>query len=494
MSGYDEDADDGGPVVVEGIESEPQRTVSNPSSQRIELQPADFLFGRTLGEGAFARVVHARSKRAGTDFAIKIMEKRHIKKENKTKHVIMERRILTMVSHPFIVKFHFAFQDPEYLFMCMELVPGGILLDVILEKQRENESRGIIDVACDLPTTKFYMAETVSALEYLHGLGVLHRDLKPENILVSRTGHIKITDFGTAAICSDNQSPRTSFVGTQDYVSPEVLTGERTATKACDLWAVGCMVYQMLSGKSPFRAATEFLTFELIMGHFRSESPIEYPDTISAEARDLISRLLQPADNERLGAGDDDSDNGYPSLKSHPFFACIDWDNLPASHAPYQPLPSKLPPSEEMKDGASTEWLLDADPTPITPYYRISDVKGSVEDSSQQWNRFLKDGESYVFSSTIYKTVGLFSKKRQLILTDKPRLIYVDPVSMEQKGEIPWTKAHPISCSAVSSDKFQVFCETTKRTYYLSDKVVGAEMWIAQINAMLSSQNRISTR
>ena len=81
MSAYDED--EGGPVVVEGIESEPQRTVSNNTSQRIELQPADFLFGKTLGEGAFARVVHARSKRAGTDFAVKIMEKRHIKKENK---------------------------------------------------------------------------------------------------------------------------------------------------------------------------------------------------------------------------------------------------------------------------------------------------------------------------------------------------------------------------------------------------------------------------
>jgi hypothetical protein len=171
-----------------------------------------------------------------------------------------------------------------------------------------------------------------------------------------------------------------------------------------------------------------------------------------------------------------------------------------------------------MKDGASTEWLLDADPTPITPYYRISDVKGSADDGNQQWNRFFKEGESHVFSSTIYKTVGLFSKKRQLILTDTPRLIYVDPVSMEQKGEIPWTKSHPISCSVVrciaflccscvmnrnlcfscvfqqvSTEKFEVFCETTKRTYYLSAKDVGAEMWAAQINAMLNSQLHRST-
>lgn len=103
-----------------------------------------------------------------------------------------------MVSHPFIVKFHFAFQDPEYLFMCMELVSGGILLDIIQEKQRENEVRGIVDVACDLATTTFYMAETVSALEYLHGLGVLHRDLKPESrlsLLVSLLPYVKVLTF-----------------------------------------------------------------------------------------------------------------------------------------------------------------------------------------------------------------------------------------------------------------------------------------------------------
>lgn len=84
QAGYDED-EESGPVVVEGIDNESgTRTVSYPpSQQRVELAPADFLFGKTLGEGAFARVVHARSKKTGSEFAIKIMEKRHIKKENK---------------------------------------------------------------------------------------------------------------------------------------------------------------------------------------------------------------------------------------------------------------------------------------------------------------------------------------------------------------------------------------------------------------------------
>ncbi len=102
----------------------------------------------------------------------------------------------------------------------------------------------------------------------LHNACFKHILLVLTDVLLSATGHVKITDFGTSTIEDDqsSSSPRNSFVGTQDYVSPEVLSGEKVATKACDLWALGCMVYQMLSGISPFRGGTEYLTFENIMG------------------------------------------------------------------------------------------------------------------------------------------------------------------------------------------------------------------------------------
>jgi 3-phosphoinositide dependent protein kinase-1 len=228
------------------------------------------------------------------------------------------------------------------------------------------------------------------------------------DILINGTGHIKLTDFGTAALCSDNQSPRTSFVGTQDYVSPEVLVGEKTATKACDLWAVGCMIFQMITGKSPFREATEFLTFEAIMGHCRNDKPLHYPSSITPDAHSLILLFLKPDENERLGAGDESSNNGYFAVKSHPFFVGIDWENLLNITPPFQPNPATFPSSEGMKDGATNDWLLDGDPTPITPYHRISDAvqhNHVVSDENKIWNRFLRDGENQVFTSVVYKRV-----------------------------------------------------------------------------------------
>lgn len=81
-------------------------------------------------------------------------------------------------------RFHFSFQDPEYLFMCMDLVPGGILLDLITLKLNENLRNNISDRACSLEITQFYTAEIIEALEYLHTSGIIHRDLKPESKLL----------------------------------------------------------------------------------------------------------------------------------------------------------------------------------------------------------------------------------------------------------------------------------------------------------------------
>lgn len=229
------------------------------------------------------------------------------------------------------------------------------------------------------------------------------------------------------------------------------------------------MVYQLLSGLSPFHAATEFLTFEQIMSFSRGERDIVYPESVPEVARELIMELLKAEEGERLGAGDRESGRDYTALKQHPFFTPIDWSNLLETSAPYTPSSasaststSVMSPEHERywKDGAGTDWLLDSDPTPITSYYRLSDVQHVQQqqrdkdqrqavEGGDSWNQFLLDGEGILFTSTVYKTVGLFSKKRQLILTDRPRLVYVDPVSLEQKGEIPWTRSQGVIATAV---------------------------------------------
>mmetsp|Transcript_28011 Transcript_28011/g.47070 ORF Transcript_28011/g.47070 Transcript_28011/m.47070 type:complete len:506 (+) Transcript_28011:80-1597(+) len=470
----------------------------NASPVPRELQPSDFFFGSTLGEGAYARVVHAKSKQTSEQFAVKIMEKVHIKRENKVKQVMKERQILTMLSHPFIVKFHFSFQDAEYLYMCIDLAPGGELQHLISMKQDEKLEQGIDEQACDYSTSQFYIAEIIEAIEYLHSMNIIHRDLKPDNVLLSETGHVKLTDFGTSTVVNESGdgSPRTSFVGTQDYVSPEVLTGEKNATKACDLWALGCMVFQILTGISPFREATEYLTFESIMGFCKGTKPLTFPKVIDATAQDLIHRLLKANDQERLGAGPVGSSNSYAALKAHAFFAPIRWGKLHEQTAPYRPDPSTFPSDKNMQDGALDDWLFEGDPTPIMGGGKDNHLNsgggGDDDDDDDsrpvtmsKWEQFLIPGERRVFTGEVFKRKGLFSKKRQLILTDMPRLIYVDPDTMELKGEIPWTEQNPVSCVIKNTKEFDIQCSATGRNYHISDPSAGSQMWADLINAVL---------
>lgn len=122
---------------------------------------------------------------------------------------------------------------------------------------------GSFDAAC----TRFYSGEILRALEHLHDLNIMHRDLKPENILLDHNMHIKVADFGCSKILEqpddavdksilDENKPRqrtNSFVGTAQYVSPELLT-EKTISPSSDLWALGCIIYQMIAGLPPFRS------------------------------------------------------------------------------------------------------------------------------------------------------------------------------------------------------------------------------------------------
>lgn len=127
---------------------------------------------------------------------------------------------------------------------------------------------GSFDAAC----TRFYSGEILLALEHLHDLNIMHRDLKPENILLDENMHIKVADFGCSKILEqqddvqdksikNESNPRqrsNSFVGTAQYVSPELLT-EKTITASSDLWALGCIIYQMIAGLPPFRSRCVYL-------------------------------------------------------------------------------------------------------------------------------------------------------------------------------------------------------------------------------------------
>lgn len=244
---------------------------------------------------------------------------------------------------PGFVSLYCSFQDPRSLYFVMTYAANGDLLPYI-------NKVGSFDMDC----TRFYAAELVIALEEMHKRGVIHRDLKPENILLDEKMHSLIADFGSAKIVTaqdtnavapvrpppeDRVAPtsrsfrRNSFVGTAQYVSPEVLKGQ-SATKAVDLWALGCIVYQMVSGLPPFRAGSEYLIFQKIL-----KQDLTFPDGFDVAAKDLVEKLLVLDPNARLGA--DNPDDRYDSIRDHVFFNGISWCNLreqtPPQIYPYLP-------------------------------------------------------------------------------------------------------------------------------------------------------------
>ena len=224
------------------------RRRESASSPSVRVGRKDFWFGTELGSGAFARVVHAKRKQTGDEYAVKIMEKGFIRKHKKVKFVMMEKNVLSQLSHPHIVKLYFTFQDtdPGNLYMAMDLCYGELLHYINYCAEKERASKGVENRALSVANTQFYMAEIIEALEYLHSKNIVHRDLKPENILLDYAGHVKIADFGTALDMSKASAEDEDllFCGTAQYVSPEVLE-DRPATKGSDLWAVGCIIFQV---------------------------------------------------------------------------------------------------------------------------------------------------------------------------------------------------------------------------------------------------------
>lgn len=242
-----------------------------------------------------------------------------------------EREVMHMLSDTSgFVSLLCTFQDPRNLYFVMTLAKNGDLLPYI-------NKVGSFDFKC----TQFYAAELIIAIEHMHRKNIVHRDLKPENILIDDKMHMLIADFGSARILDENNEepefePRkrtNSFVGTAHYVSPEILKGERL-TKAADLWALGCIIYQMISGLPPFRAGSEYLIFQKIL-----ERDLSFPDGFNRVAKDLVQSLIQINPMQRLGA--EDQNDLYESIRNHEFFDGIVWDQLrlqtPPPIHPYLP-------------------------------------------------------------------------------------------------------------------------------------------------------------
>ncbi|KAK8552745.1 hypothetical protein V6N12_041321 [Hibiscus sabdariffa] len=443
----------------------------------------DFELGKIYGVGSYSKVVRAKKKDTGMEYALKIMDKKFITKENKTAYVKLERIVLDQLDHPGIVRLYFTFQDSLSLYMALESCEGGELFDQITRKGRlpEDEAR-------------FYAAELVDALEYIHSMGLIHRDIKPENLLLTKDGHLKIADFGTVKPMEDSQitvlpnaasdDKACTFVGTAAYVPPEVLNSS-PATFGNDIWALGCTLYQMLSGTSPFKDTSEWLIFQRIIAR-----DIRFPNYFSEEAKDLIDHLMDIDPNKRPGAGPE----GYAALKRHPFFRGVNWSNVRAKTPPKLALQSGAYSSDGDDQSDSSQNLIhirygsgrqndgNGGSSSIESPGRINRM-ASIDSFDSKWQQFLDPGESVLMISMVKKIQKLSSKKVQLILTDKPKLIYVNPAKMVLKGNIVWSdNSSDLSVQVTSPSQFKI-C-TSKKVLSFEDAKQRAWQWKKAIESL----------
>lgn len=279
--------------------------------QATTLRPSvgdDWVFVNTLGTGTFGRVFlvrhRVRSTQDGPYHAMKVLQKSEVVRLRQVEHINNEREILRNVRHPFIVSLYASFQTPTNLFMCLEYVVGGELFSHLRRAVRFHND-----------VTRFYAAEILLAIEHLHGLDIVYRDLKPENILLDHEGHIKMTDFGFAKRIEDRTW---TLCGTPEYLAPEIIES-RGHGKAVDWWALGVLVYEMLSGYPPFYDASHIGIYEKILA-----GKIKFAAFVEPAAADLIGRLLTPDITRRLG----NLRRGARDVKLHPWFLHCEWQAL----------------------------------------------------------------------------------------------------------------------------------------------------------------------
>ncbi|KAI9321692.1 kinase-like domain-containing protein [Dichotomocladium elegans] len=285
---------------------------------RLRASKDDFELIRPLAKGQFAQVTIVRSNFDQQIYAMKTLQKNYILSQRERTSCMEERAVLASNGdNPWFPRLYTAFQDDDYLYLVMEFAGGGDLYSLLAQQQ---------DGFLDEDTARFYIAETILAVDRLHELGYIHRDIKPHNILIDAGGHVKLADFGSCIEIQGNCSRASTLpVGTCDYVSPEVLNHEPYGTEV-DWWSVGVVLYELLEGYPPFYGQTAKETYFNIMFH----TTVDFANTtLSSACRDLILRLLAKEPQQRPTIDD---------IKAHPFFQGIDWTILRSTRPPFQPV------------------------------------------------------------------------------------------------------------------------------------------------------------
>ncbi|KAG0052156.1 hypothetical protein BGZ83_002929 [Gryganskiella cystojenkinii] len=309
-------------------------------------------------------------------YALKYISKAQVIKMDAVRNVLRERQILETLDHAFVVNMRFAFQDDEYMYMCMDLMMGG---DLRFHLNRKQFGEDVV---------RFWVAEMCSAITHLHTLGIVHRDIKPDNILLDENGHAHLTDFNIGCKLTPEKPFLTSQSGTVAYMAPEVFNSNGYGTSV-DWWALGIVFYECIYNKRPFQTET--------LGDLKkaiATQPIEFPEKegLSRECISALRGFLTRDPKERLGVK-----GGMDGIRQHPFFQA----------GAYQTNPEN--------------WWYMLETKQLTPKFRPSSDQANF-DATYDLEELLLDDEPLTYRSTRKRAQRLQKEKEKAAKDEHARL------------------------------------------------------------------------
>jgi len=287
-----------------------------------------FRMYRVLGKGGFGEVCACQTRSTGKMYACKKLEKKRIKKRRGETMVITEKQILQKINSRFVVNLAYAFEMKDALCLVLTIMEGGDLKFHIYNMGGEP---GFLEERC-----RFYACEIILGLGHLHKEGIVYRDCKPENILLDSKGHVRISDLGLAVEIPEGEAVR-GRVGTVGYMAPEIIDNEKY-TFSPDWFSLGCLIYEMIEGRAPFRQRKEKVKREEVDRRVK-EVTEDYSDRFSSASRSLCEGLLQKSPSNRLGCSR--GRHGVVEVKIHPWFNSVNWRRMEAGRIkpPFEPDP-----------------------------------------------------------------------------------------------------------------------------------------------------------
>eukprot|EP00826_Nyctotherus_ovalis_P040268 TRINITY_DN394_c0_g1_i34.p1 TRINITY_DN394_c0_g1~~TRINITY_DN394_c0_g1_i34.p1 ORF type:complete len:266 (-),score=75.37 TRINITY_DN394_c0_g1_i34:95-892(-) len=260
--------------------------------------------------------------------------------------------------------------------MVFEYAPGGELFQHLKNTEYFSEERA-----------RFYAAEILLALEFLHSKNVVYRDLKPENVMLDSEGHVKLTDFGLAKELTEGNGLTNTFCGTDEYLAPEIILN-KGYNGSVDIWSLGILIYEMLTGWAPWQDDNRKELFEKIL-----KEPLDLSNpNLSPNAKDLLGHMLEKDVTKRMTSISD--------IKKHPFFAGVDFTKIfmRAVKPPFKPLIKSATDVSNFGEEFTKE-----NPLKETPQASLCSP-GTKKDA-------LFEGFSYVPSSSYDKDEGVCANK-----------------------------------------------------------------------------------